>query len=79
MLHCTALKTIKRLRVELDDWKNKSNRMQSELSEVKAQVSAVVDTSSGINYFLPHRSGRRSGGWRTKPTRNRSVCFQYST
>merc|ERR1712126_446128 len=36
-----AEQTIKRLRVELEDWRNKTNKMQEELNQVKAQYKEM--------------------------------------
>ena len=49
------IETLVRLRVELEDWKSKNNKMQEELSQVKAQAEEMerkVEESKAENQQL---------------------------
>jgi len=59
-----AEQTIKRLRVEMEDWKSKSNKMQMELNELKAQYSEMekkVETAKETNSALTSRKAELTG------------------
>ena len=56
MCSCAAMiETVVRLRVELEDWKSQNNKMQEELSQVRAQAEEMerkVEESKADNQQL---------------------------